>query len=67
MQIPICTEGLSLCKHLHRRVFGTGSPLRAVRADRVSLLLHTQSLTWKKSAITQPRGKSEFPDKIMPN
>lgn len=41
MQISICAEGPSLCKHLHRHVLGKRGPLSAVRADRISLLLHT--------------------------
>ena len=41
MQPSICAEGPSLCKHLRRHVFGKRGPFSSLRADRVSLLLHT--------------------------
>lgn len=40
MQISVCSEGLSLCEHLHCHVFVQRGPLGAGRADHISLVLH---------------------------
>lgn len=59
MWIPTCAEGLSLCTHLCRHIQCCIAWLCFCHC--------TPSLTWMESAIIQPRGKSEFPEKITTN